>query len=162
MVSFWSSCRSLAPAPLAAWYVDATIRLTLYFRWRGKRGMRRIVAAQLGEAASLAPRNACALISGMMRGSESRKAELESTTRHLDFGIHSLDTELPAQKNARSMPSREVSSSILISPISLPADHLDAKQRRFATGNCRFFKRRRISWPTAPVAPTTATFNGIP
>jgi len=45
------------------------------------------------------------LISGMIKGACSRKAELESMQIHLAFGIHCLDIAEPAQKKAKSVES---------------------------------------------------------
>src|SRR5579872_6551718 len=118
--------------------------------------MRRMVAAQLGEAIRV-PFMACALISGMMRGAEARKAELESMQKHFAFGIHSFERADPAQKKARSIPSRLSNISTGIEETAFPTDLGEAKRRNFSMGNFRSRRSRTISAPTAPVAPTTAT-----
>src|SRR4029077_8902201 len=41
---------------------------------------------------------------------------------------------------------------------SLPAERSDASALSLPTGNFRCASTRNISWPTMPVAPTTATF----
>ena len=74
-----------------------------------------MVAAQLGEAMILSSfLIAWELISGMMRGTLDRNAELESTMRQVVLGIHSFEIEEPAQKKARSILEREFSSNISI------------------------------------------------
>src|SRR5438876_4272265 len=42
---------------------------------------------------------------------------------------------------------------------SSPSERSDASALSLATGNFRCARIRSISWPTMPVAPTTATFN---
>ena len=72
-------------------------------------------------------------------------------------------TDEPAENSAMSMSSKESSSSTFTgicrppNASRWPADRSEASNRRVSTGNSRSARIFRISSPTAPVAPTTAT-----
>ena len=83
-------------------------------------------------------------------------------------GACSLDVEPPAENSAMSMPDRSAvsASSTTIwrtEPSAAghgnvePADRDEAKNRISSTGKWRSTSSRRITAPTWPVAPTTAT-----
>jgi hypothetical protein len=110
------------------------------------------------------------LTSGTTSGTfcASRQAELLSTTSapaSTAMGANVLDTSDPVAMRTRSTSSKERSSSAstgTVEPLKrtlLPADRPDASAFSLATGNSRCASTRHISWPTRPVAPTTATFN---
>src|SRR5262245_17086821 len=69
----------------------------------------------------------------------------------------------PAEKSARSTPRKESFPRGLTSTCSprnvtfLPSDRSEARGTRSETGKRRDSRTLIISWPTAPVAPTTAT-----
>jgi hypothetical protein len=73
--------------------------------------------------------------------------------------------EAPALKRAKSMPAKEFSRSSSMTmgcprkERERPADLAEARRERFWTGNWRFSRVLIISRPTAPEAPTMATFN---
>src|SRR5665811_268778 len=71
--------------------------------------------------------------------------------------------EAPAENRAMSIPTKLSSASSLHSThvvpnsSSIPADRLEASGTSSETGKLLLARISRISWPTAPVAPTTAT-----
>src|SRR5690606_37532499 len=138
-------------------------------RWIGQSGVIEMIAAQFGFA--MIPRwpaSAPALISGTTSGTAGsiRNAEELSTTTApaaTASGAKRFEMPLPAEKRARSAPSKALAVSArtgsprLPEGRVLPAERAEAKSRRSARGKPRAFRHLRISIPTAPVAPTTAT-----
>ena len=135
-----SSAIARAPAPDAAWYVDAIMRLTPTARWIGVTAIKAMIVEQFGLAIippfflpSLYSAIASGFTSGITNGMPSviRNADELSTTKQpllAAMGPNFLEMEPPAEKRAISTPSKEcsVSSSITYdSPsntTSLPAD----------------------------------------
>ena len=82
----------------------------------------------------------------------------------LAAGTNSRLRVAPALKKAMSMPLKAsaVSSSTLWglprNSRVLPTERLEASSLRLATGKLRRSSTRKISTPTAPVAPTMAMF----
>ena len=78
-------------------------------------------------------------------------------------GTNSLDRVAPALKKAKSTPAKAADSSLRTfcflpaKTVSVPAERSLASGTSSPTGNFRRSSTRRISWPTAPVTPTTAT-----
>src|SRR2546428_811275 len=78
-------------------------------------------------------------------------------------GISSRETSVVAEKNARSMPWNDLgvasSTSIAHSPTVnfRPTERWEASRRSPLMGKRRCAAILRNSWPTSPVAPTTAT-----
>src|ERR1700761_1136311 len=110
-----------------------------------------------------------ALISGTTSGMAGsvRKAELLSTTTAPAFtaiGPYCLEMPLPAENKAISTPLKasSVSSSIVSAcprnSCVLPADLAEASSFNEASGRLRLSMQPTNSRPTAPVAPTIATF----
>src|SRR5258708_4284015 len=110
-----------------------------------------------------------ALISGITSGtlSSMRNALELSTTTHPAFaatGANSFEMLPPALNRAMSMPGNTYFVSSLTmwsSPRNfsfLPTDRADASNVNSPTGKLRFSSVLIISIPTAPVAPTTATW----
>src|SRR5476649_775015 len=110
-----------------------------------------------------------ALISGTTSGTAGsvRKAELLSTTTAPAFtamGAYCLEMPLPAQNKAMSTPAK--APSVSASTVSsrprticvLPADLGEASSFSEASGMPRLSMQPINSRPTAPVAPTMATF----
>src|SRR5699024_1215195 len=93
---------------------------------------------------------------------------LPSTTRfpYTTLFRSSLDIVPPAENRATSIPlssssvAAAVSSTTTSSPRNgsvVPAERADAKNRTLSAGKSRSSSRARITRPTWPVAPTTAT-----
>src|SRR5690349_18053239 len=81
-----------------------------------------------------------------------------------NFGAHSRDVPPPAEKMAISGTSLQT-SPILLTVYSLPlnfktcpTDLADATRYNSSNGKLLSSSTLRISWPTSPVAPTTASF----
>ena len=80
-----------------------------------------------------------------------------------NFGASSFDDAPPAENSAISMPARSAvdASSTRISPPFHgrvgPAERAEARNRTCCIGNSRSSSSRRMTAPTWPVAPTTAT-----
>src|SRR5207302_11119098 len=76
-------------------------------------------------------------------------------------------TSLLAANSATSMPlnaSSDMGWTFSCSPsygTVRPADRSDASAITLSTGNLRSARTFSVSWPTIPVAPTTATFNRL-
>mmetsp|Transcript_34365 Transcript_34365/g.86422 ORF Transcript_34365/g.86422 Transcript_34365/m.86422 type:complete len:266 (-) Transcript_34365:317-1114(-) len=139
-----SSAIAIAPAPDAAWYVDAIMRFTPTARCSGVTAMSAMMVEQLGLAMippfflpSLKSAMASGFTSGITRGTPSvmRKADELSTTKHpfsAAMGPKVLEMDPPAENSAMSTPSKDsaVSSSMTyVSPsnsTSLPADLAEA------------------------------------
>src|SRR5262245_32530359 len=129
-----------------------------------------MAAVQLGLAITpLWRRRSPGLTSGTTSGvfGSMRKAdELSITTAPaaLAAGTNSRLRVAPAEKKAMSTPLKAsaVSSSTLCGlPLNssvLPTERFEASGFRPATGKLRRSRTRRLSTPTAPVAPTTAMF----
>src|SRR3989475_8783286 len=99
-----------------------------------------------------------------------RHAELLSITRAPDSaatGPYIKAMSPLAANSATSMPLNAASlSSSTFSELPLygtvkPFDRSDARAMTCSLGNCRCARTRSISFPTIPVAPTTATFNRL-
>ena len=115
------------------------------------------------------PSSASRLTSGTISGTSGsmRNCEVLSITTQpaaAARGACTLETAAPGENRPRSKPSKSKSSSARTvstssSPklTSLPAEPLEASATTSLTGNCRSARMFSISWPTAPVAPTTAT-----
>ena len=79
-------------------------------------------------------------------------------------GPNSSEIPPPALNSAMSMPAKEswVSSCTVISSsrkvIFLPAERAEASKVNLESGKFRCSRQRSISTPTAPVAPTIATW----
>src|SRR5690606_25186964 len=102
-------------------------------------------------------------------GSSRQADELSTTTApaSANRGACSREVPPPAENSAMSMSARSSvavaarSSTRTSTPANgsvLPAERAEAKNRTAATGSSRSSRRRRITAPTWPVAPTTATF----
>ena len=130
-----------------------------------------MIVVQLGFA--MMPRGrifaASGLISGTTKGTSvsMRKAEeLSMTTAPAAAadGPYSREIPPPALKSAMSTPTNEscVSSSTTISlprnNIVLPAERAEANSFSLLSGKFRCSRQSNISTPTAPVAPTIATW----
>ena len=113
-------------------------------------------------------RNAGRLTSGITSGTSGsiRNVELLSMTRVPEAAARLANRSLapsPPPKNAIWTPrsaSCEVSTTVWASPrkeTGRPADRSVAVTRSDATGKARSSRTRSTVWPTAPVAPTTAT-----
>jgi len=78
-------------------------------------------------------------------------------------GTNSLERVAPALKKAKSTPAKAAASSLRTwcffpaRTVSVPAERSLASGTSFPTGNFLRSSTRRISCPTAPVTPTTAT-----
>ena len=156
------------PAPPAAWKLVATIAVSPNSSCSACSGGMIAIVVQFGLATMplLMWSSASGLTSETTSGtSGSMRNALELSTtiapRAAKRGAHSFETAPPAEKIATSNPSSESSSrrGWTTSPSSscLPAERSDANGTTSAAGNSRSRSRRRISDPTAPVAPTTAT-----
>ena len=95
-----------------------------------------------------------------------RKAEVLSTTTAPASTAAGANRRLrlpPAEDSTRSMPSKDsaVSScTVRLSPrksMRRPAERLEASSRSSFTGKSRSARISSMTWPTAPVAPMTAT-----
>src|SRR3990172_1486327 len=127
------------------------------------------VVGQLGiEMIPLWPSRSAALTSGTTRGTSGsmRQAALSSMTIApvlTPAGISCLGASVVAEKKATSTPAKErefaSSTSHSHSPtVSLrPAERLEAKRRSSLMGKRLWSAIFKNSWPTRPVAPTTAT-----
>ena len=115
------------------------------------------------------PSIACALTSGTTRGISGslRKQEVLSTPTQPDdtaFGAKMAETLPPAEKKPTSIVEKSNSSSLVtridfpLKLIVLPADRSLASGNNLPTGKLRCSRILIIASPTAPVAPTTATF----
>src|SRR5262245_34310595 len=118
-------------------------------------------------------RAAAPLISGTTSGTAGsiRNAlDLSTTTApaRTAWGAYSRDCAEPAEKNAMSVPAKApgpTASTRRRSPfhvIVFPTDRSEANTRSSRTGNFRSSRSLSVVWPTAPVAPTTATFISVP
>src|SRR5260221_4129305 len=83
-------------------------------------------------------------------------------------GACTADTLAPGENKAMSTPlksnlSRSCTLRTSSSPndTSPPAERSEATAQTSDTGNARSARMLSISWPTTPVAPTTATLNAI-
>src|SRR6185312_5787608 len=102
-------------------------------------------------------------------GSMRKADELSTTTQPaaLAAGTNSRLRVAPAEKKAMSQPlkaSAFSSSTLYGLPLNssvLPTERAEARSLREATGKFRRSRTRRISTPTAPVAPTMAMFWGF-
>ena len=114
---------------------------------------------------------ASGLTSGTTSGTPSsiRKA-LELSTITAPAAViasrHCLETEPPADASTRSTPSKdwaETSSTVRVRPFQVwvwPAERADASSFSSPTGKRRSSSSSSSSWPTAPLAPRTATLRG--
>ena len=140
--------------------------------WIGHTAVHRIAAVQFGLAITplwrlRSPGFTSGTTSGTL-GSMRKADELSITTAPAAFaaGTNSRLRVAPAEKKAMSTPLKDAavsSSTVYGLPLNsrvLPAERLDASSFRLATGKLRRSITRRISTPTAPVAPTTAMFWG--
>src|SRR5476651_451670 len=138
--------------------------------WIGHTAVARIAAVQFGLAITplwrlRSPGFTSGTTSGVF-GSMRKAEELSITTAPAAFaaGTNSRLRVAPALKKAMSMPLNEVgftSSTVYGLPLNasvLPAERAEASSFREATGKFRRSRTRRISTPTAPVAPTMAMF----
>ena len=111
---------------------------------------------------------AAALTSGTTKGTSGsiRQAEELSMTMAppaTNLGANSLEAAAPPEKRAMSTPATSAvaaSSTTTSSPrkaIRRPAEREVAKSLRSSTGNSRSSRIARITVPTWPVAPRTAT-----
>jgi hypothetical protein len=81
------------------------------------------------------------------------------------MGAYSFEMVAPAEKSAISIPWADAgvsASTVNVCPATvnfLPVDRSDASALIDAAGNFHSTNSLNISWPTAPVAPTTATWN---
>ena len=99
--------------------------------------------------------------SGSLRHAE----ELSTTTAPAaaNLGAYSREAVAPAEKIAMSIPEKSaVATSSTMTSVPFhgrvdPAERADAKKRIVSTGKLRSSKIVRITRPTWPVAPTTAT-----
>ena len=116
---------------------------------------------------------ACGLTSGTTSGtSGSMRHALELSITVAPAlaadGANSNDRAPPAEKRAISTPLNELWSSFctgISSPLKrnlFPTDRSDARNLISSTGKSRSSKTLIIIWPTAPVAPATATLKPLP
>ena len=114
------------------------------------------------------PARACPFTSGTTSGiaGSMRNAVLLSTTSApaaAARGPWIRASSAPVEKSATSSPRKSAFSSSSTShsePFQrtrVPAERRLAKSRSRSIGKPRCSRTRSISWPTAPVAPTTAT-----
>ncbi len=81
-----------------------------------------------------------------------------------NFGAHSREVDPPAEKRAMSgRASTAVSNPITVwvlpsKTISFPTDRSEATNNNSVIGSLRSAKTSSITFPTIPVAPTTAIF----
>jgi len=98
-------------------------------------------------------------------GSMRQALELSMTTAPASAkrGARTFDVAPPAENRAMSMPVRSAaaaSSTRMSRPRHgnvVPAERAEARKRTSESGKSRSSSRRRITVPTWPVAPTTAT-----
>ena len=165
-----SSSTPLTPAPDTAWKLVAITRRSRPASWSGFSGITVTMVVQLGHATMpRCPFTRWPLISGTTRGTvgSMRKAlDLSTTTAPAltACGAYSLDCAEPAEKNATSTPrkaSGPTCSTRIFSPLKVtlfPTDRSEANARSSRTGNLRSSRIFSVVCPTAPVAPTTASF----
>lgn len=140
---------------------------------RGQTAMSPMAVVQFGLAMSFCPLVTSAFISGTTSGMPSTKRnalELSITTgpsspRHMFSACARLKSPSTARNTtSHSRVDSSLNSSTVTLPnsvsTSLPADRSEPKIRRLLTGKERFSRQPTISLPTAPVAPTIATFRG--
>ena len=141
-----SSAIASAPAPDAAWYVEAIMRFTPTARWMGVTAMSAMMVEQLGLAMmpplrappSLYSAIASGFTSGITSGTSGsmRNAEELSTTKQpfaAARGPNFLLMEPPAEKSAMSTPSKESSVSSSMTYVS-PSNANRLPSRRSARG----------------------------
>ena len=145
------------------------MRLIFAASWRGFRATSIWMVEQLGLAMMpLCQSRSSGFTSGTTRGQRSsmrQAAELSTTTQpeRAAQGANLVEVAPPAEKMARSTPSKESSfSSWTVNSPSpkgtfLPAERAEAKASTSVAGNLRLYRVFSISRPTAPVAPQTAT-----
>ena len=165
------SCSTPArPAPETAWYELTMRRLRPKASASGfNTGMIAIVV-QFGLAtmpAGISSRSSgftSATTSGTsscMRHCEELSITMAPASANL--GAHCFDVPPPAEKIAMSMPLRSAvatSSTVMSWPRQLsvwPAERAEARKRRSLIGKSRSSSTRRMTMPTWPVAPSTAT-----
>ena len=101
-------------------------------------------------------------------GSIRKALELSITTApaRAATGAHWRDTEPPAEASTTSTPSKaeastgRIASDVPCQAMLWPAERGDARGISSATGKLRSASNSSNSWPTAPVAPSTATRKG--
>src|SRR6266851_6154157 len=142
-------------------------------RWIGHTAVARTAAVQFGLAIRPSWRaRSCAFTSGTTSGTlgSMRKADELSITiapAARAAGANSRLRPAPALKKAMSMPLKESafsSSTLQALPLNssvLPAERAEASSLSEPTGKFRRSRTRRISMPTAPVAPTMAMFGAF-
>src|SRR4051794_29766846 len=160
----------ICPAPDTAWYDASTSSRRPYSRCSGAIAM--IIAMVVQFALAMMPRGrrliASLLTSGTTSGTSCcirNAAELSTTVTPRDtaIGAHSSDTSSGTSNMAMSTPSNAsgVSSrTTIFSPrqsSSLPADRADAIKRMSPQTFLRDDNSSRMTVPTEPVAPTTAS-----
>src|SRR5215467_13768980 len=149
------------------------MRFTPAALWIGHTATEGMAAVQLGLAITplwrvRSPPLTSGTTSGVL-GSMRKADELSTTTQPaaLAAGTNSRLRVAPAEKKAMSQPlkaSAFSSSTLCGLPLNssvLPTERAEASSLREATGKFRRSRTRRISPPTAPVAPTMAMFWGF-
>src|ERR1043166_7074757 len=146
------------------------MRFTPAAWWIGHTATERMAAVQLGVAITpLWCARSPPLTSGTTSGvfGSMRKADelsIPAQPAALAAGTNSRLRVAPAEKKAMSTPlkaSAFSSSTLYGLPLNssvLPTERAEASSFREATGKFRRSRTRRISTPTAPVAPTMAMF----
>ena len=160
-----SSAMPAAPAPEAAWYVEATRRFRPLALWRGATASSMMAVVQFGLAITpLFQSRSSAFTCGTTSGTSGswRKARELSiifapafTTASRSWSATSV---LPA-KSTMSSPSKLFSvagSTWYVSPSICSSRSRDAKTWTLPQGNLRSFRTLIISVPTAPT-PTRPT-----
>ena len=165
-----SSLTPASPLPDTAWYELTIRRRSPASACKGCNTGIAAIVVQLGLAIIplRASPIACGLTSLTTRGTSGsiRQADelsITMTPAAAYFGASTLDDAPPAENSAMSMPVRSAvsASSTRISVPRhgnvVPADRSDAKNRTCCIGKSRSSSSRRMTVPTWPVAPTTAT-----
>ena len=139
-------------------------------RWSGASATNGTVVVQLGE--DTIPRGMSRTSSGFTSaitsgtsGSMRNAADLSTTRAPLSTacGAHSSASGSSTSMTTRSRPSKQPSASTWhttspsLNGSARPSERGDAYARSSSTGKARWSRRRSISVPTRPVAPTTPT-----
>ena len=169
-----SSCATAAwPVPVTLWYVFTTPRSICHRSCRGLRHITSCMVVQLG----LAMTKSCSPITSPFTSgttnlwsSDMRHALLLSTTvvpTSANRGAHSKLKSPPAEKRATCgfwAKASSIDTTFTSFPRNvtvLPTERCDATGNNVAMGKFRASNTANIVRPTMPVAPTTATFNGV-
>mmetsp|Transcript_2230 Transcript_2230/g.4777 ORF Transcript_2230/g.4777 Transcript_2230/m.4777 type:complete len:253 (+) Transcript_2230:522-1280(+) len=167
MVPSLSSSMPSCPAPEEAWYVDMMTLFAPNFFMSGSRAMRPMAVVQFGLAMRFLPLHVLPLISGTTRGMSGmylKAEELSMTMEPLAMSLACSRAKSPetARKHTSVSAAALLSNSSTVTSPHLvftvdPADLAEPKIRSLSTGKALFSRQPRISFPTAPVAPTTPT-----